>query len=203
VDIVPTILSLLGAAPPAAMQGMSLEPWMRPGPVPPARERDVYAVAYPGAVGHMPRFVRRYFAKKVPDLPIQMALRTGDWKYVYPSGGGSPRLYDLRRDPHETRDLLGQRQEFRSCRVRLLEWFDRTRKEEGNTALTAEDIRKLESLGYVGRPRPRPTRRAAPTTRPGAPPRRGRRGEAAPPRARRGYFASFSTSRTICASSGN
>jgi arylsulfatase A-like enzyme len=149
-DVTPTVMALLGLEPPAVFQGESLEPWLHPGEAPPPTAREIYAVAYPGTVGHMPGFVRRIFARKRPDHPMQMALRQGGMKYVFSPKKGKARLYDLSADPGEKRNLLGERAEYRSFRVRLVEWFERTRKEEGATTLTAEDIRKLESLGYVG-----------------------------------------------------
>jgi arylsulfatase A-like enzyme len=152
VDVTSTILDLLALPIPHMLQGQSLLPWMEMSPPPPPRERDIYAVAYPGAVGHLPG-IRWLFNRKKPDFPIWMAVRRGSMKYVLHPRKGKARLYDLATDPGEMRDVAAEHREYDSFRVRLAEWFQRTRGKEGATALTREDQERLRSLGYVGTPR--------------------------------------------------
>jgi len=90
-DITATILDLtgVGAAPGQPLDGMSLAPVLRGGSL----DRDALYWHYPhyhpgGATPHS-------------------ALRAGDWRLVRFYEGGRQELYDLARDPGETRDLAG------------------------------------------------------------------------------------------------
>jgi len=150
IDLAPTVLELMGAKALGAHQGKSLAPWLAPGEAPPPAARQIHSVSYPGTVGHMPGWVRRIFSRKKPNRPMQMALLWDDWKYVLRPQKGKAYLYDLAKDPGETRDLLADYPEHLPVRVRLEDWFELTRDEEGETVLTAEDRQRLESLGYTG-----------------------------------------------------
>lgn len=134
-DIVPTVLDLLGATPPspppaagAAFEGRSLRP----------------AVA--GEDAALPE--ARQFA-------AQGALRSvagGGLKLVYDLGTRRFALYDLAADPGETRDVLGQhRRELQSLRQALSRWLARTEGPAAGDSLhrAAEADRRLRSLGYL------------------------------------------------------
>lgn len=106
IDLAPTILTACGVDPPAAMPGLSL--------------LDVAA-----GKGHLPRvFVRgEIYVHTCVDLDKTLLnlthrwVRQGDWKLIAPVDEREPQeLYNLRRDPAETNNLL---EEYRDEASRL------------------------------------------------------------------------------------
>jgi len=95
IDIGPTILALAGATIPGTMQGESFVP-----------------VVQGRAEGRTAPFFYEYFQEEyAPGIPTLLAIRTTDWKYVsYPyeseQEGNFDELYNLRKDPHEIRNLI-------------------------------------------------------------------------------------------------
>jgi arylsulfatase A-like enzyme len=83
-DLAPTICELAGVPPPAGSEGISLVPILRGGGV---RGRDALFTAY---------------------REVQRAVRADRWKLIEYPQIGKTQLFDLRRDPHETRDLAGR-----------------------------------------------------------------------------------------------
>ena len=94
VDLAPTILGFAGVSPPTGMQGRDLAP--------------VY-------LGRAPRGWRRqYFyehatIRNVDFIPSSAALVRRDVKYIYWPDFQYEELFDLRRDPKETRNLVRDR----------------------------------------------------------------------------------------------
>ena len=91
VDLAPTILGFAGVRPPSGMQGRDLAP--------------LY-------LGRVPRNWRRqYFyehatIRNVDFIPSSTALVRRDVKYIYWPDFQYEELFDLRRDPYETRNLV-------------------------------------------------------------------------------------------------
>lgn len=79
VDLLPTLLSLLGITAPAGVQGVSLTPYFSGGVV---RKDAVYA-----------------------EFPNIKMVRTKAWKLVHYLNAQHGELYDLREDPHELTNL--------------------------------------------------------------------------------------------------
>jgi phosphoglycerol transferase MdoB-like AlkP superfamily enzyme len=95
IDVAPTILDLLGHAPPPGWQGRSLF------------ERD--------------RTGRVYFFSPYSD--VFFGYREGSRKLIYGAGTGVAQLYDLESDPGESVDLAAQNpEEVRTRRERLAAW---------------------------------------------------------------------------------
>ena len=114
IDVMPTLLELAGVPVPRGVQGKSLAPYLRGEPFVP-RE---FVVIESGEDGDPIRlsditvrpehpFDERYFvwcAYREAWIGKGKCIRTPEWKLnVYANGEGE--LYDLRRDPHELRNL--------------------------------------------------------------------------------------------------
>ncbi len=128
VDLMPTILSLLGIGLPPDLDGVDLTG-------PPDPDRPVRAETVEGRVSY--------------GWARLAALYRGPLKYVE---GPHPELYDLRSDPLERNDLLGSRAQDAAAMRRQL------RALEGAAAdalaapvdlLEAGDVERLAALGYV------------------------------------------------------
>ena len=144
IDVLPTVLDLLGLAKPAEQHGRSLVPYLeRPG----------------GGGAGKPAF-SEYGSTK-----IRTVVR-GSWKYVENPDGIAPvcipdapmphfpiaraELYDLSRDPGETRNLAGG-QPGRAAELSKLirERFAAVKRRGGEQGLSDEMKEELKSLGYV------------------------------------------------------
>jgi hypothetical protein len=100
VDVAPTILDLVGEAVPAGYEGASL----LTGPPRMAFVFTDYALGWAG-------------------------LRDGCWKYLLEIEADRSRLFDVCRDPDETRDLSGPHEpRVEAYRARMLDWLSATRQ---------------------------------------------------------------------------
>jgi choline-sulfatase len=134
VDLLPTVLDLLGFPPPAAIDGTSLVPRFRGSsvhPEPPLSHAES-------------RFGELHFGWS----PLR-SVRDGTWKYI---DAPAPELYDLRVDAGERDNRQGARPETAAALARTL----RQMAVAGNAvshqapAGTADAAERLRSLGYVG-----------------------------------------------------
>jgi len=117
-DLAPTMLDMAGLPAPGEMQGKSLVPVMR------SRNRP---------------FRTEVFCEHLwdhPQIPRTEALRTGGWKYIrYLDHPGYEELYDLREDPHESRNLAsdpGQSPRLQNMRRRCRELAEQAAAKKGN-----------------------------------------------------------------------
>lgn len=143
VDLLPTVLELAGvAAPPAsAFEGHSLAPWIER---PSAPKRASYAFSQ-----RRPPDDRRLRSGWPPGLVI--SAQDGRYKYILSTAEGDE-FYDLRADPTELRNLIGEDLE---AKEEILRWL--TRKYESMIAdpLAAADeiddqfVEELKALGYL------------------------------------------------------
>ncbi len=126
VDLMPTILSLLGIEEPRDVDGVNLLEA-------PDRDRAILAETVDAEYG---------WARLV-------ALYKGSLKYV---DGPNPELYDLARDPLERNDLVAERPADAETMRRVLrerEGPDAGRLGTASVELGAEDIARLEAIGYA------------------------------------------------------
>jgi len=93
VDLAPTLLELAGIAAPERMQGRSLAPWLREG-TPDGWRKDF--------------FYEHHTLPKI--IPPSEGVRTEEWKYIrwIDREPVVEELYDLRNDPLEEKNLIGE-----------------------------------------------------------------------------------------------
>lgn len=111
IDCAPTMLELAGLAPPPAMQGRSLAPWLR---------------------GQRPSWRSEFFGEHLFDhewIPKSEGIRTAQWKYArYLNIPGNPEeMYDLAADPLEETNLAGaaaHRAQLDALRRRREAWIE-------------------------------------------------------------------------------
>jgi arylsulfatase A-like enzyme/tetratricopeptide (TPR) repeat protein len=142
VDIVPTVLDLVGQPIPAGVQGVSLRRALRRLPQPgegdsaPGRKEPVYFESLAAATFGCG--------------PLHGVVE-GPWKYIR-----APRqeLYDLARDPGELNNVFeGEPQVAQRLRGRLEQMLlemESAGSNRGRSPVDPEAARKLQSLGYVG-----------------------------------------------------
>ena len=144
VDVLPTLLELVGAPLPPALDGRSALPLLGGGRSDPAG-RALYAETL------LPRYQYGW-------SPLRSVLR-GQWELV---AGTREELYDLRRDPRELADLLdreGERARGLRDDLAALAGADPEPAARSALALSRSETEMLRSLGYLGasqRPRPEP-----------------------------------------------
>jgi arylsulfatase len=119
VDIMPTILDVLGIEGPPILDGVSLVPHLR------GEGRDL--VGY--CETHYPRESPQLLAKH-PHLQNLKAVRIrrddAEFKVIWQIGGDPVAVYDLRADPHERSNLLGSEADATTTFGRL--WATSNRK---------------------------------------------------------------------------
>ena len=130
VDVLPTVLDLLGITRRGLIDGRSFAPTLRGREVP---DRTVYAESmYPRRFGW---------------APLRM-IRDGHLKYI---DAPRPELYDLSTDPLEERDLAKARPAtVADMRARLVDLAAEAPGQLAeHAALAPETLRGLRALGYV------------------------------------------------------
>jgi len=131
IDVLPTVLELVGAQPFAVAEGRSVMPLVRGAP-----ELERMAVSQ----------------QDVPEDAVPTSLQ-GEARKLYLRGGGEPPLlFDLAGDPGEKKDLcLGDTEKTAGLKAQLgaLLAARPDALEEAPAALDASTVEKLKSLGYV------------------------------------------------------
>jgi len=131
IDLLPTVLELMGGKAPAAVQGTSLAP---------------------SFTGHDVQTAVSYAETLYPKINMGWAelrgIRTNHWKYVR---APKPELYDLTQDPGETSNLLqthaAEAQRF-EAQLKSIIGGDGIEKVE-TSVVDARTLDQLKSLGYV------------------------------------------------------
>jgi arylsulfatase A-like enzyme/Flp pilus assembly protein TadD len=141
IDIVPTVLALLGVPPPGALDGMNLLE------APPAPLRPIY--------------IETLYTRLTHNWAPLLGVRRSDFKFIY---APKPEVYDLQTDPRELNNLYtGQRTLAAELYGRLRSFVgadpDTAADVQGNLPMDEETRRKLQALSYVA-----PTTTSRPTT---------------------------------------
>jgi arylsulfatase A-like enzyme/Flp pilus assembly protein TadD len=135
VDIVPTVLGLIGLSTPPQVQGVDLRGYLE-GTSASKRQEPIYGESlWPNWFGCSPLY----------------GIVDGAWKYIR---SPKPELYDLSRDRGEKANVVDKEPQVADrLRVRLeesLKAMASAADRRGNVSLDKEAMRRLESLGYVG-----------------------------------------------------
>jgi arylsulfatase A-like enzyme/Flp pilus assembly protein TadD len=135
VDLMPTVLDLLGIAPPDGAAGVSLAPLLT------GERQELGLEGYAEAMYPLHHY-------GWSDL---RALRSGRFKVI---DAPRPELYDLQEDPNETRNVFDARRALGDRmvgRLRELEaGFSKVTAEQPSTDVDPEVRARLAALGYVG-----------------------------------------------------
>lgn len=137
IDVMPTILQILGIALPRPVEGKSLAPLLKsPEDV---DERPVYA-----ATRHLLR-----------EEEVMRSLVKGDFKIIVAENPARVELYDLSSDPEEQENLTQSRPELRKEMTGELIRFEAAMlpSYQGTSAAPPPDrtVELLKSLGYLGK----------------------------------------------------
>lgn len=135
VDIVPTVLELLGRSIPEGVQGRSLAAVLRSGSTQEPEPTLHYAETLSPRLSHHWGELR--------------ALYEGDFKYIF---GPRPELYDLAADPREIHDLVASRPEVTERMKRRLARFlveEAATDVDAAVEMDADSRRRLMALGYL------------------------------------------------------
>jgi arylsulfatase A-like enzyme/Flp pilus assembly protein TadD len=134
VDIAPTICSLLGIEVPSQIQGMDLSACIK-GYRPEEHDRHIFCECFTAT---------HYNGNSL------LGVVTDRWKYIQTT---HPELYDLVKDPHETKNLINQQpHQGRILQDRLKQMLERAVRNDklnDKIVLDNESRERLESLGYV------------------------------------------------------
>lgn len=139
-DVGPTLLGLAGLTPAPGMLGRNLL-----GESVPA-ERLRFIETYGGAVPRLPG-AKAVMADRPP---MRRGLIANGWKLIV-DGDGAQELFDLASDPLEQHNVAEQESERADeMRTVLDEWDRRNpRGQMHEVPLSSDDLRALESLGYL------------------------------------------------------
>lgn len=138
VDVLPTVLEILGVEVPDGIQGRSLVPFMT-GEVPGGSTTRTREPIYAETLS--PRITRNWGE--------QRALFVDDYKYIH---GPRQELYDLAEDPNEIDNLLTESPEVAQGMRRKLEEYLAEHAVSGmdaSVAVDEETARRLQALGYL------------------------------------------------------
>jgi len=131
IDLLPTILALMGSPAPAGVDGASLVPLF-------GGKDAGTAVSY----------AETLFPKINMGWAELRAIRTNQWKYIR---APRPELYDLSRDPKETNNVLAEHPyEVRKLEAQLVAASRSTGSEKVETTpMDERTLAQLKSLGYT------------------------------------------------------
>jgi arylsulfatase A-like enzyme len=144
VDVMPTLLELLGQTPPAHLDGRSLAPFLEGGTPTDWRDAAHWEFDFRSIENGS---AERHFGLKPQQCNLAV-IRTHGFKYVHFGGGLPPLLYDLQADPGELRNLAEDKTFLPmrlNCAELLLAW--RAEHLDQSLALSA-----LTERGVAGSP---------------------------------------------------
>jgi len=143
VDIMPTVLAAAGLPVPEGLDGVSLLPAIRG-----ESRTPLWAYAESGR-----SFMQVDSDRHLPGVAGKhRMIRTADWKLVHVPRPEGPddRLYDLRSDAGETRDVSAEHPDIvRTLREHLASVLASEKQRGEEPSLTSEEHEMLRELGYI------------------------------------------------------
>jgi len=141
VDVMPTVLELVGVEPPKGQQGRSLAAALEAG-----------ASLDPERAVFLHR--RHYAPEQIGNIPVageKFAIRAGPWKYIEGEAEGTRELFNLQDDPGELVNLYEtSRAVADELQTRIAAWKATYGRDTGDQpGLSREDLERLRVLGYV------------------------------------------------------
>jgi arylsulfatase A-like enzyme len=155
IDVMPTLLDVSGLPVPKEAQGQSLRPLIASG-------------GAPGAVAANGGWKRRPLVSEKnpfggPDFPgaaQSFAIVDGSWKLIHnvvkPPEKPEFELFDFYKDQHDQKNVAAENPEVVARLGKMLEGWQRVVKQaqlksdtEATRGMTAEQLERLRSLGYV------------------------------------------------------
>jgi len=153
VDLMPTILDLIGVEPPPLpFQGRSLAAALE-GKEPLDPERPVFLHRRPYDPHEM-KTLPKYNPQRVDSILVagqKYAIRVGRWKYIEGAEEGTKELFDLKADPGEQANLYSKQPERAAALASQLESWRRLHTPDGlvQVPISDQDRQGLRALGYV------------------------------------------------------
>ncbi len=151
-DIGPTLLKLAGIPPPrGAQSGASLGALWRPG-----SSWSRPAFSHTDTTSHIAHYSRSYNARRSL-FDIRFMMRQGADKIIYSREAKRYEIFDLSKDPGEKNNLYsaGENKSER-LKKKLAQWVAKQHRVKLSPAqhkpLSPEEIKQLQSLGYIDRP---------------------------------------------------
>jgi choline-sulfatase len=130
VDLLPTVLDLMGGRPPASVQGVSLTPFF-------AGKNAATDVSY----------AETLYPKINMGWAELRAIRTNRWKYIL---APKPELYDLLKDPAETNNVIqSHAAEAQKLQAELAAIAGKGTEKVETSTVDQRTLEQLRSLGYV------------------------------------------------------
>jgi arylsulfatase A-like enzyme len=155
IDVMPTLLDTSGLAVPGEAQGQSLRPLLTASGGP-------GVAAANGGWKRKPLVSEKhpFGSKEFPGASESYAIVEGNWKLirnvVRPPGAPEFELYDFYQDPHDQKDVAAQHPDVIARLSKMLEGWKRMAEQarlksdaETTKGMTAEQLERLRSLGYV------------------------------------------------------
>ena len=142
VDIVPTVLSWVGASSVPTLAGQDLMPLMSQESEFDWRSRPIWGEASAAESQGAP--LDSFY-------PLFRSVRQGSFKLIQEVRGGQTRLFDLEKDPLEQRDISAEQPERAQFLMEMLEARHTSAKRAAGeeVLLDPEDVERLRALGYV------------------------------------------------------
>ncbi len=151
-DVMPTVLDLLGIDFPLSLQGKTLKPFFED----PSRQRAgaTYFVTFAGKNWEAPRWLSwMWYVDSRDRLPLKMGWVLEEQKIIWTPRSNKVEVFDVAKDQKEIEPVfLGKTKDRYQRQVnQLLAWFKATAiYRDEPSPLKKKDIEILKSLGYVG-----------------------------------------------------